>query len=86
MGADTTISVRVDSKTKEEARLILEHLDMSLTEAITVYLKQIIYHRGIPFELRIPNEVSLRALREAERGEGLKSADTADELFEELDR
>ncbi len=50
-----------------------------------MYLRQIIFHRGIPFDLRLPNKETLRALKELETGVGLKKFDSVDDLFEDLD-
>ena len=80
-----TINTRVDPKTKSQAQHILDDLHITMSEAISMYLRQIIFHRGIPFELKIPNKETLQALKEVERGKGLKSFDSVDDLFEDLE-
>ena len=49
-----------------------------------MYLRQIIFHGGIPFDLRLPNKETLRALNEAATGVRVKKFDSVDELFEDL--
>ena len=57
---------------------------MSMSEAIVVYLKQIILQRGIPFELKLPNKATLTAVQELESGKGA-TFDSVDELLEDLE-
>lgn len=85
MPKTATIQARVDAKTKSEAQRILSELDITLTQAIVVYLRQIIFNNGIPFALKIPNDDTAKALEESERGEGLETVSSVDELFKELD-
>ena len=41
--------------------------------------------RGLPFEMKIPNEKTHQAIVEAKEGQKLKEFDTTEELFEDLD-
>lgn len=68
MGKKTSpINVMVDSETKEQATEILKEVGLSMSTAINMFLKQVINHDGLPFEVgRKPNEDTLRALREAQ--------------------
>lgn len=65
----TNINVRVDKDIKEEANNIFKRLGLNMTEAITLYLKQVISLNGIPFELKleIPNEETKVAIEEGRR-------------------
>lgn len=84
MANSTTIQARVDVDTKKQVKGILDALDISMSEAITMFLRQIIFHRGIPFNLKIPNELTAKTLRDSEAGKGLHKVDSVDELFQEL--
>jgi len=85
MGKTATIQTRVDPAVKRNAQIILNKLNISMSEAISMYLSQITLHRGIPFEIKIPNEITAKALADSENGKNLHKADSIDELFEELD-
>lgn len=85
MARTATIQARVDPKTKKNAQIILKKLNISMSEAISIYLSQITLHRGIPFEIKIPNEVTAKTLKDAENGYDLHRVDSVDELFQELD-
>jgi DNA-damage-inducible protein J len=86
MAKATTIQARIDEDTKVRAQSILNALHISMSEAISMYLRQIVFHGGIPFEVKIPNELTAKVLADAEAGKGLHEAGSVDELFKELDR
>ena len=72
-------------ETKSQAQNILNKLGMTLSGAIVLYLKQIAFHSGIPFEVKIPNELTMQTIEKSERGEELHEASSVDEMFKELD-
>jgi DNA-damage-inducible protein J len=85
MGKTATIQTRVDPTVKHNAQIILNKLNISMSEAISMYLSQIVLQRGIPFEIKIPNEITVKTLKDSESGNDLHTVDSIDELFEELD-
>ena len=62
------VEVRVDLKLKNEVISVLKKLNMSESEAIRVYFRQIALTKGIPFEIKIPNKETLKALDEVKNG------------------
>ena len=62
-----TISARIDSKLKTQAENLFDELGMNMSTAITVFLKQAIRLRRIPFEIALdsPNDETLAAMAEA---------------------
>ena len=85
MSKTATIQTRVDPTIKQNAQNILKKLNISMSEAISMYLSQITLHKGIPFEIKIPNEVTAKALKASENGHEIHKVDSVDELFQELD-
>ena len=81
----TTIQVRLDKQTKNQAQKVFRMLDISMSEAIKLFLRQVAFQRGIPFEIKIPNAVTDKALRESEEGIDLHRVSSVDQLFEELE-
>ena len=47
----SAINIQVDSDVKKEATMVLTDLGLSMSSAITLFLKQVIKHNGIPFEI-----------------------------------
>lgn len=50
--ASTNINIRIDSELKEQAESLFSDLGLSMTSAITIFLKSAVNSNGIPFELR----------------------------------
>ena len=51
------VFTRVDPDTKEQAEAILNQLGIPMSNAIGMFLKQIVMQRGIPFDMKIPASV-----------------------------
>lgn len=52
MAGSTNINVRVDAELKQQAEELFDDLGLSLSSAITLFLKSAVSHEGIPFEIR----------------------------------
>jgi DNA-damage-inducible protein J len=68
MGKTAYITARVEPALKASAEGVLHKLGMSTTDAITMFLRQVTLHRGLPFEVRIPNAATAAAIAELEEG------------------
>ena len=79
----TTARVRIRPDIKCEAESIIHDLGLSVSTAFDLFYRQIIVHRGLQFDLRIPNETTLKAIEDARKGQGGKFA-TTDALFKDL--
>lgn len=86
MPKTSVIQARIDPVVKAEAQEVLDTLNISMSEAISMYLTQITLYRGIPFEMKIPNELTAQTLRNTEEGRDLHRVSSLDELFSELER
>ena len=85
MGTTKTASARalIDPKIKKEAEAILNDLGLSVSKSFELYYRQIIAHRGLPFELQIPNKSTMKAIENSRLGKG-KSFSSAKELYDDL--
>lgn len=93
---DSTVSARVEYEIKTEAEDILQKLGIPVSVVINSLYRQIIYRRGVPFSLTIPQEPrTLDTMSDAElntklqhsyeqslAGEGVPY----NEVFDELER
>ena len=84
MTKSAMIRARVDPTLKQEAENIFEALGLSATQAITIFYQQVKWARGLPFEVRVPNEVTLQTFEETDAGENLVRCENAQELFAKL--
>lgn len=85
MAKTANIQARIDPETKTKAQKIFNTLNISMSEAISMYLTQVALHKGIPFDIRIPNEVTIATLQKSEEGKELNEVSSVDKLFQELD-
>ena len=62
----SAISVNVPVEVKEESNNILNNLGLNMSTAINMFLKKVIFERGIPFEIIEPKPTKklLEALKE----------------------
>lgn len=85
------LHIRVKPDIKQEAEDILHNLGMTTTEAVNIYLKQIILNCGLPFKVRTPkfSDDLLEAIEEAEKmekhPENYKKFHSVKELMEDLE-
>jgi len=80
----TTINARIDLNCKKEAQEVLEKLGLSMSGAIEMFFKQIVLQQGLPFDVKLPNQDTARAMEELEANEGAKFS-SIEELFEDLE-
>lgn len=68
MSRTASIMTRIEPEIKERAEAVLEQLGISMSTAMTIYLKQIALQRKIPFEVSLPtnNPVALGSLTDEE--------------------
>lgn len=85
MAKNEFIRARVDESLKLHAERLFSRLGLTMTEAITLFLSQCEMRQGLPFEVRIPNAETRRALNEAHAGIGITSYDSLEDMFAEWD-
>ena len=52
----TTLSIRTDEELKEQVGKILSELGLNHSTAINMYYRLILANKGIPFDIRLPNQ------------------------------
>ena len=84
MARTETIRARVEPARKSEAEAILKKIGLSSSEAMRLFLYQVVQQRGLPFELKIPNAETIAAIEELETGKGIR-VNSVEELFDDAD-
>ena len=85
--ATTNINVRVDEKLKKDADELFSDLGLSMSTAITMFLKSAVNNDGIPFEIKRkePNAETGFAVGEVLKKKNLTGPfDSVDALMEDL--
>jgi DNA-damage-inducible protein J len=84
MAKTAMIRARVEDKLKKDVENILEHLGLSASEAINIFYHQIKLTQGIPFLVRMPNEITHKVFKSTDKNKDLKTFKSKKELFENL--
>ena len=68
--ADTYVRARIDTRTKERAADALEAMGLSISDAIRLLMLRVADERRLPFEVKVPNAATRKAIAELETGKG----------------
>ena len=85
MAKTAVIRARIEPDLKFEAEYILRELGLSPTEAVTLFYRQIKMNRGLPFTVKIPNDITLRTFQDTDAGKNIIQAENKEDLFEMLE-
>jgi DNA-damage-inducible protein J len=68
MSTNAVVRARIDEDIKEEAASVLQAMGLSTSDAIRIMLTRVAREKALPFELLVPNEKTIKAMRAARRG------------------
>lgn len=76
MAKTDTLHIRVEPSVKQRAEKTLNDLGLSITDAINVFLTQVILNDGIPFEIRKPkfNNETIQSIEDCKERKKLKQS------------
>ena len=95
MSKTSSVFARVEPDIKEQAEQVLNELGIPMSNAIGLFLKQVVLQRGIPFEMKLPakkptalgalsddqlNEELNRGIADFENGKYTTSEDLSDKF------
>lgn len=55
MTKTSNIYVRVEPNIKEQAEIVLEQLGIPMSNAVSIFLRQVVMQNGLPFEVKLPS-------------------------------
>lgn len=55
MARTSNIYVRVEPNIKEQAEMVLDKLGIPMSNAVAIFLRQVVMQNGLPFEVKIPS-------------------------------
>lgn len=85
--ATTNLNIRIDDELKKEAEDLFRYLGLTMSSAITMFLRSAVNNDGIPFELKRhePNAETIAAMEDAKNDRNLHGPfDSIDALLEDL--
>ena len=66
----TQTTIRLDQKNYTQAKEILKYLGLSYSQAVNMFNSLIVLNKGLPFEIKIPNDETLQAMEESKELDG----------------
>ncbi|AJP48571.1 translation repressor RelB [Rugosibacter aromaticivorans] len=81
--ADTYVRARIDTATKERASDALEAMGLSISDAIRLLMMRIADEHRLPFEVKVPNVRTRKAIADLQAGKGKRFA-SVDALMADL--
>lgn len=76
--ADTYVRARIDKNTKERAADALEAMGLSISDAIRLLMLRIADEQRLPFDVKVPNAKTRKAIAELEAGTGKRFSSVED--------
>ncbi|ECD7240618.1 type II toxin-antitoxin system RelB/DinJ family antitoxin [Salmonella enterica] len=81
--SDSYVRARIDNVTKERATVALEAMGLSVSDAIRLLMLRIADEKRLPFDVKVPNATTKKAMVELEEGRG-KKFDNVEALMADL--
>ena len=84
MNKTSTVRARIEPDLKDKAEQVFRKLGLTSTQAITLFYKQVELRNGLPFDVVIPNETTLRTFYETDAGKNLVVCEGTNDMFRKL--
>ena len=85
MSKTAIIHARTEQNIKTQAENILKALGLTTTEAINIFLHQIIINKGLPFEVKITNKETLDALQDSIENKNINTYDNFEDFMKKFE-
>ena len=85
MSKTETIRARIEPDLKHEVEEILSELGMNPTTAINIFYHQVKLLRGLPFNVNIPNKVTIQTFKDTDANKNIIRCKDKEDLFEKLE-
>lgn len=79
----TDVRCRIDEELKKRATEVLSACGLSISDAMRLFLRQVVSTQGLPFEVRVPSEKTARAMVQAR--EIRRQFDSIDDMLRDAD-
>ena len=75
-------NVYLDADMKTKAKAVFKRYGVSLSDAINIFLTQSVLEKGLPFEMKIPNDETIKAIEDARANIGIEQIDYSTHIQE----
>ena len=84
MSKTAMIRARADEKLKSKVERIFEALGLSASEAINLFYHRVELENGLPFDLKIPNAKTMRAMDDVKKRKNLRPHENVENMLKDL--
>ena len=84
MSKSAMVRARIEPELKKHTEEIFEQLGLSVTQAITLFYKQVEVRNGLPFNVVIPTNETLETFEATDADKDLVVCKDADDMFNHL--
>lgn len=84
MSKSAMVRARLEPELKEHAEKIFRQLGLSVTQAITLFYKQVEIRNGLPFNMVIPTSETLKTFKATDSGQDLLVCEDINDMFRKL--
>ncbi len=84
MSKSAMVRARIEPELKEHAEEVFHHLGLSVTQAITMFYKQVEIRNGLPFNMVIPSLETSKTFAATDSEKDLVICNDADDMFNKL--
>ena len=81
----TDVRSRIEPDLKDRASEVLAACGLNLSDAIRLFLRQVVVQEGLPFAVKTPNATTIAAMKEARSMKRAKFG-SAQEFFDDLEK
>ena len=78
-------NIYLDAPTKQKAKELFQKYHISLSDAINMFLAQSVLSQGLPFDMKIPNKVTARSMKNIDRNTNIETINF-DDLKSEMQK
>lgn len=71
-------NVYLDANTKQKAQKNFKQYGLWLSDAFNIFLTQSVLERGIPFEIKIPNDTTIETIKDARANKNMAKVSLED--------
>ena len=75
---------RIEPELKNETEEVFRHTGLSVTQAITLFYKQVQLRRSLPFDVVISNDATFKTSEDTDAGRSLTVCEDVKDMFNKL--
>ena len=84
MSKSAMVRARIEPELKQHAEKVFQQLGISVTQAITLFYKQVEMRNGLPFNVVIPTRETHKTFKATDSDQDLVVCEDTDDMFKKL--